>query len=143
MAMTVVVTRDVQPRFRGFLASVMLEAAPGVYVQPRMNPQVRIRVWAVLSEWHADLGGSLVMLWQDNGRPGGLGLETLGSPPREMVEVDGLFLSRTALDKAERKLVEAAERSLKREHPFLPSRGRPPAPELIGPGDHPEPIEKP
>ena len=32
MPMTVVVTRDVEPRYRGFLASAMLEIAPGVYV---------------------------------------------------------------------------------------------------------------
>ena len=34
MPMTVVVTRDVEARYRGFLASAMLEIAPGVYVSP-------------------------------------------------------------------------------------------------------------
>ena len=30
MPMTVVVTRDVEDRYRGFLTSIMLEVAPGV-----------------------------------------------------------------------------------------------------------------
>ena len=34
MPMCVIVTRDVPARFRGFLASCMLEIAPGVYTQP-------------------------------------------------------------------------------------------------------------
>ena len=50
--MTVVVTRDVAPRFRGFLASCMLEIGPGVYTAPRMNAGVRERVWAVMQEWY-------------------------------------------------------------------------------------------
>lgn len=37
MPMTVIVTRDVAQRFRGFLSSVMLEIAPGVYTSPTMT----------------------------------------------------------------------------------------------------------
>ena len=48
MPMCVIVTRDVPARFRGFLASCMLEIAPGVYTQPDMSASVRERVWAVL-----------------------------------------------------------------------------------------------
>ena len=51
MPMTVVVTRNVAPRYRGFLASVMLEIAPGVYTSPRMSRAVRERVWEVLTGW--------------------------------------------------------------------------------------------
>lgn len=62
--MTVVVTRDVTARFRGLLASCMLEIAPGVYTAPKMNRAVRVRVWAVLEEWFAELGGGgIVMTW--------------------------------------------------------------------------------
>ncbi|WP_460034964.1 type I-E CRISPR-associated endoribonuclease Cas2e [Methylothermus subterraneus] len=53
MSMTVVVTRNVSPRMRGFLASTMLELAPGVYSAPRLSPAVRARIWAVLEEWFA------------------------------------------------------------------------------------------
>lgn len=60
MSLTVIVTRDVQARYRGFLGSAMLELAPGVYISPRMNQGVRDRVWEVISGWHAQLGdGSL------------------------------------------------------------------------------------
>ena len=55
--MTVVVTRNVVDRFRGFLASCMLEVAPGVYTAPRMNAAVRNRVWLVMEEWFGQLGG--------------------------------------------------------------------------------------
>ena len=41
MALVVVGTRDVPDRYRGFLASVMLEVAPTVSISPRMNPGVR------------------------------------------------------------------------------------------------------
>ena len=48
MPMCVIVTRDVPARFRGFLASCMLEIAPGVYTQPDMSASVRERAWTVL-----------------------------------------------------------------------------------------------
>ena len=43
MPMTIVVTRDVEARYRGFLTSVMLEIAPGVYVAPDLSAGVRQR----------------------------------------------------------------------------------------------------
>ena len=44
MPLTIVVTRDVEMRYRGFLTSVMLEVSPGVYVAPEMSAAVRERV---------------------------------------------------------------------------------------------------
>ncbi|MGR6035174.1 MAG: type I-E CRISPR-associated endoribonuclease Cas2e [Candidatus Nitrosoglobus sp.] len=94
MALVVIVTRDVADRFRGFLASVMLEVAPTVYISPRMNAGVRVRTWKVLSDWHSsELRGSIVMVWRDMNETGGVGIATLGSPPRELVELDGLWLA--------------------------------------------------
>ena len=43
--MTVIVTVNVDARYRGFLASAMLEIAPGVYTAPRMTSGIRERVW--------------------------------------------------------------------------------------------------
>ena len=51
MPMTIVVTRDVEARYRGFLTSVMLEIAPGVYVAPDLSAGVRQRVWDVVESW--------------------------------------------------------------------------------------------
>ena len=51
MPMTIVVTRDVESRYRGFLASVMLEVSPGVYVSPDLSSGVRERIWAVINDW--------------------------------------------------------------------------------------------
>jgi CRISPR-associated protein Cas2 len=91
--MTVIVTRDVAPRFRGFLASVMLEIAPGVYTSPRLSAGVRERVWEVMRSWFEALGGgSIVMTWRDVHAPGGQAVRTLGLPPRRLDEVDGTLL---------------------------------------------------
>ncbi len=98
MALVVIVTRDVADRFRGFLASVMLEVAPTVYISPRMNQGVRTRTWKVLKEWHrAEPRGSVVMVWRDIDQTGGVGIDILGAPPRELVEIDGLWLTRRPL----------------------------------------------
>ena len=95
MTMTVVVTRDVADRFRGFLASVMLEIAPGVYTSPRMGRAVRERVWQVMEDWHAAFGGgSILMTWRDTSAPGGQRIMTLGQPPRSFYDCDGLALVR-------------------------------------------------
>ena len=95
MPLTVVVTRDVEDRYRGFLSSVMLELAPGVYTGPRMSRGVRERVWRVLSDWHAELRrGAIILTWREAGAPGGQAVSTLGEPRRDLVDVDGLLLVR-------------------------------------------------
>ena len=99
MAMTIVVTRNVSDRIRGFLASSMLELAPGVYSAPRISPAVRERIWSVIAEWFLiEQGASVVMVWADPSMPGGQNVQVLGSPPIELVELDGLIVSRRALD---------------------------------------------
>lgn len=95
MSMTVVVTRNVSGRVRGFLASAMLELVPSVYSAPRISPAVRERVWAVLKEWFPNEPvASIVMVWQDREVPGGQAVRVLGLPPIDLVEVDGLILGR-------------------------------------------------
>lgn len=97
--MTLVVTRDVEDRYRGFLHSVMLEIAPGVYTSPRMSKAVRERVWGVLMDWHSHLQrGSIVMTWRDVDAAGGQSLLYLGEPARELVEVDGTVLVRRKVE---------------------------------------------
>lgn len=98
MPLCVIVTRDVEARYRGFLGSAMLEVAPGVYASPRMSAGVRERVWAVLADWHGRLGqGSLVMTWADTSAAGTLGIRTLGQPPKEVVRHEGNLLVRRPL----------------------------------------------
>lgn len=93
MPMTVIVTRDVAARFRGFLTSCMVEIAPGVYTSPTMTRGVRERVWTVLGEWFGEIGGgSIVMTWRDPQAPGRQGLLLLGEPAKTLVEYDGVFL---------------------------------------------------
>jgi CRISPR-associated protein Cas2 len=95
MALVMIVTRDVADRFHGFLASLMLEVAPNVFVAPRMNKSVRERTWGVVSSWYlSEAKGSLVMVWRDLNEVGGIGLAHLGTPSRELVEMDGMWLTR-------------------------------------------------
>lgn len=104
MPMTVVVTRNVAPRVRGYLASVMCEVAPGVYTAPRMSKAVRERVWAVIARWSGDRvpDRGIVMTWPDRERPGGQEIRILGTPGYDMIEKDGVFLCRGDLTAAER-----------------------------------------
>lgn len=93
MPMAVVITRDVEPRYRGFLSSIMLELAPGVYAHPNLSAGVRSRTYEVLSTWYSHLQrGSIVMTWADKTAPGGLGLLTLGQPARDIVSHDAFLL---------------------------------------------------
>jgi len=100
--MTVVVTRDVAARYRGFLASVMPEVAPGVYVASELTAGVRTRMWTVVSEWWSELpGGSVVCVWREPGSPGGLGLVMVGIPVLELADLDGVLAVRYPTDEGD------------------------------------------
>ena len=95
MPMTVVTTRNVANRFRGFLSSCMFEIASGTYVSPNLSAGVRNRVWQVLLDWSGLLlDSSIIMIWQDKTLPGGLGIKTLGTPPVEFIDKEGFLLAR-------------------------------------------------
>ena len=91
--MTVAVTVNVEGRYRGFLASAMLEIAPGVYTSPQMTSGIRERIWDVLSRWYYELGqDAIVMTWRDPTAVGEQRIRTLGEGPREIVDADGVYL---------------------------------------------------
>mgnify|MGYP002404078820 FL=1 len=96
--MVVVITRDVESRYRGFLGSVMLELSAGVYAHPRMSAGVRTRIWDVMKDWHGQLGrGSILMTWIESSSNGGLGLNVLGDAPKDIVSHDSMLLVRRPL----------------------------------------------
>lgn len=98
--MTVVVTRNVSSRVRGFLASSMLELAPGVYSGVGMTAAIRERIWQVLEDWYLmEVDAGIVMLWEDPQVPGGQAVRVLGSPPVELAELDGIILARRNVGK--------------------------------------------
>lgn len=98
MPMVVVISRNVEQRYRGFLGSIILELSAGVYAQPHMNAVVRQRIWHVLSDWHGHLrSGSIVITWLDGSADGGLGLSVLGEPPKSIVAHGALSLVRRSL----------------------------------------------
>ena len=95
MSMTVVLTRNVSARVRGFLASTMLEVAAGVYSAPRASPAVQNRIWSVLEAWFPqEREASIIMLWQEREMPGGQAVRVLGSPPIKFVDVNGVLLAK-------------------------------------------------
>jgi len=95
MPLTVLITRDVEDRYRGFLASAMLELAPGVYASPHLSARSRDQIWKVVSEWHGQLQrGSITLLHPDRHADGGLQVRQLGTPPRHPVRIDGVLLTR-------------------------------------------------
>jgi CRISPR-associated protein Cas2 len=95
----------------------MLEIAPGVYSSPKMNKGVRERVWGVCEDWFVDLrDGAIVMTWKDPSAPGGQGIRTLGIPPKEICDHEGVLLVRTELKKHQ-KGKKAAEREATEESP--------------------------
>ena len=100
--MTVVVTRNVADRIRGFLASCMCEIAPGVYTAPRMTVAVRERVWGVLDDWFSGAEEeAILMTWTDRSLPGGQAVVTLGLPRVDLVLHDGTYLARRDLTSQE------------------------------------------
>jgi len=98
MPMTMVITRDVEDRFRGFLGSIMLELAPGIYVHPRMSVAVRGRVVDVIAEWYGTLQrGSIIVSWNETSENGLLGVKNFGTPPKSIVMHDGALIARRPL----------------------------------------------
>ena len=93
MSLTVLITRDVEDRYRGFLASTMLEASAGVYISKSLTPRARDKVWKVVTDWHATLGrGSLTLIYPDSACAGGLAVKSAGTPTRRPVPIDGALL---------------------------------------------------
>jgi CRISPR-associated protein Cas2 len=95
MPMTLLVTRDVPERYRGFIGSIMPEVAVGVFAAPELSRGVRERIWTVLSDWwQAKPGGSVLMVWKDDKAPGGLAVASLGEPSRALTDLDGVLVTR-------------------------------------------------
>lgn len=104
MPMTVVVTRNVESRVRGFLASTMLELAAGVYAAPNLTPAVRERIWEVLTKWRVgSRDDSALMTWPDAHVPGGLVVRTLGEPELGLHETPSVVLTRRPLSAEEHR----------------------------------------
>jgi CRISPR-associated protein Cas2 len=93
MSLTVVITRDVEDRYRGLLASAMLEASAGVYFSNGLSARARDKLWGIVSDWHGQLTrGSLTMLFADSSSDGGVSVRSVGLPARRPVRLDGALL---------------------------------------------------
>ncbi len=102
MSFTVVITRNVESRVRGFLCSCMIEVASGVYTAAAMGPPVRERVIAVLEKWKVgSRGDSVVITWAAPTNAAGQGLHLLGEPPLVLCETGAMVLGRRPLNDSE------------------------------------------
>ena len=122
MTTTIAVTRNTPQRFDGFLASCMLEVAPGVYVAPRMKKGTRERVWETLLEWSEFVpdDGGVVLFWRQRNSPSDLGMKLLGWPKKDLTDHEGQWLTQQSLTDAddleelknlvEQKVAEPSER---------------------------------
>jgi len=118
MPMTIVVTRNVPDRYRGFLASCMCEIAPGVYTAPRMTQAVRERVWGVMEEWwEAVEEQAVLMTWPDAKLAGGQRVKTLGLPRQDLEDHHGVFLACREIDEETKSRLEAERTSRPRPRP--------------------------
>lgn len=98
MSLTVIATRNVADRVRGFLSSVALEVSTGVYCSTTLPAGARERVWATLSDWlpHGPAEGAVVMVWHAPQEPTTYGLRVLGDPPRTLCDHDAVMLVKVA-----------------------------------------------
>jgi CRISPR-associated protein Cas2 len=73
----------------------MVEVGVGVFLGVKISPAVRERILNVLSDWFAaEKEASLVIVWDDPNKPGGLAVKVMGWPPVELVEVNGILITR-------------------------------------------------
>lgn len=94
-ALTLVITRDVDNRYRGLLRSTMVEVAAGIYVSPQINRDARERLWDVVERWHAALRrGCIIMIWRDTDASGHIGVRAVGETTRDLCDADGFILTR-------------------------------------------------
>lgn len=102
MSMTLIITRNLPGRFHGFLASCLLEVAPGVYATPRLRKAVRERLWTVMSKWISEIpeDGGLLLVYPDKSAPSRIGMVSLGWPKRDFIDLDGVWLANTPLTAA-------------------------------------------
>lgn len=88
MATTVVVTENVAPRLRGFLALWMVEIRAGVYVA-NLPKRKREQLWSAVVD--SVLEGSCVMVWATN-TEARYDFMMIGENRRAEVDFDGLKL---------------------------------------------------
>lgn len=66
-----------------------------MYLSNSHSPAVRQRILEVLKEWFSfEEEASIVSVWKDSSKPGGLSMKRFGLPPLDLLELDGLLVTR-------------------------------------------------
>lgn len=93
MAMTVLITTNVEDRYRGFIRSCMPEIDAGLYASNSLSSRARDRLWEILLDWHRTLqNGSLVLIYLDKKAPSGLQIKSVGVQNDKYVDLDGILV---------------------------------------------------
>ncbi len=80
-------------RFSGFLHSVAMEAAPGVFLAADLNRSAFDRVWMTLAEWHDRWPEVWIVAVLPASRPRHPPqIRCLGMPARKLAELDGMHV---------------------------------------------------
>ncbi len=86
--MLVIVTENIPPRLRGYLAKWLLEVRAGVYIG-NFSVKVRDMLWEEIIN-HIE-NGNVALCWSTNNEAG-FDFETIGSNRRLPIDVDGFKL---------------------------------------------------
>ena len=94
MSMTLVITNNVEDRFRGFILSCMPEVSSGLYISTNLNNTIRMRMWETLSDWHHSYqSGSIILIYEDKKSLGGIAIKSLGRTTKKLFDIDGFYVS--------------------------------------------------
>ncbi len=93
--MTVIVVERAPPALRGLLTRWLVEVRAGVYVGT-LNARVRMRLWGAVCGRNPD-GGCLMVCSAANEQK--FEVYTYGDPSRELVDMEGLLLTRRPSEK--------------------------------------------
>ncbi len=98
MPLTVVITRDVEDRYRGFAGLGDARAGPRrLRAAADERGRARPHLGGGRGMAHRLRRGSIVMCWAEPASAGGLGLSVLGEPPKDVVAHDSTLLVRRVL----------------------------------------------
>ena len=98
MPKAIIVTTNVEQRYRGLLSSHCLEVDAGVYFAPDIQRSVLEQIIAIMREWWVILRkGSILVLADDRDTQSGLRVTWIGTPRRDIIDYDGIMMVRREL----------------------------------------------
>lgn len=111
--MIVLTLERVTPGLRGELTKWLLEITPGVFVGS-VSPMVRDQLWQVVVTRLRDRSGAMLVTTASSDQ--GLRFRIAGTPDRDVVDLEGLFLVRRRAVRPPPEFVSRSEKSVSAPH---------------------------